>query len=247
MIDMEIIRNCSHYSSTQTALVLDDRARPVSIIKTAFTEEGVRSLIRERDGITWYEKRLGMAPHAVISSDNHNNTFSRLELAYKDGCLGNISRSVSENYNKIHNALTHYLDIFRKDGDRFNHGDYSIDNILFRNNDVVWILDWDKFNDKLPREFDIVYCVVEACYFCYKRRKVLSRGDVDKAIDLLKYGVKNLDMPYDQIIKAPANYVRKLFLDNKSVFGRQFMKYPLVNCRDEDILAIDTVFSKKVS
>lgn len=243
---MEVIRNCSHYSFVQTSVDLDSRAAPVKIIKTTFTEEGVRSLKRERDGLTWYEKKLGVTPGVVISFDDRNDTFARLELVYKDGRLGDPGLSISKNYNKIHNALAYYMGVFRIDGGSFSHGDYSIGNILFNEDDVAWILDWEDFSDKLPRELDIVYCVVEACYFCYKRQRGLSSADIDKAIDLLKYGIKGMNMPCDNIVKAPASYARKLFFDNRPLFGRQAMKYPVVNCSDSEISALDSLFLKRI-
>jgi len=237
---MEIIRNCSHYSSIQTAVDLDRNAVPVRVVKTAFTEDGARAIRKEHEGILWYERRLNSAPGAVISLVNYKHTFSRLELAYRNGRPGDLTLSLAKNYKKIYNALNHSIEVFRKEDSPYNHGDYSIDNILFNEDDVVWILDWENFNDKLPREFDIVY-------FCYKRKNMLMANDVDAAINLLKYGIGRLNMPYDQIVRKPASYMRKLFLDNKSIFNSQIMKYPLVNCPYEDILALDAIFNKRVA
>ncbi len=244
---MEIIRNCSHYSSIQVAVKLDQKAMPVRVVKTAFNRDGALTIRNEHDGISWYEKRLNSASTAIVSLENYKNTYSRLEFVYKNGRLGNLTLPLARNYKKIYNALCHYIDIFTTGDRHFSHGDYSIDNILFDGDDVVWILDWENFNDKLPQEFDIVYCVMEASYFCYKRHGILKNSDINAAIDLFKYGLGELKMPYQQIIRAPASYMRKLFLDNKAVFGQQIKKYPLVNCPEKDILTLDGFYTKNVA
>jgi hypothetical protein len=238
---MEIIRNCLHYGSTQIAVDLDENAVPTGVVKTAFNEAGAGSLKREFEGISWYDRNTS----SIISFKTYNNTFSQLKLAYKKGCVGNLKLPLARNCKKIHNALSYYIDIFRKDSSSFSHGDYSIDNILFSEDEVVWILDWEDFNEKLPREFDVIYCVMEACYFCYKRQNALTAQDVDMAVDLIKYAIERLNMPSLQIVKRPAAYIRELFLNNNSVFGPQIIKYPLMNCPHEDILALDAAFYKR--
>ncbi|MDP3791581.1 MAG: hypothetical protein Q8R38_06030 [Candidatus Omnitrophota bacterium] len=243
---MELIRNCSHDSSVQVAVDLDERAVPVGIVKTAFNADGARSIKREHDGLTWYGQRLNLACNPVLSFRAYKDTFFQLRLSYKDGIPGDLGLPITKNYRKIRNALSHYMDIFRIDDTNFSHGDYSIDNILFMDDGVAWVMDWENFNDKLPLEFDIIYCIIEACYFCYKRRGVFTVGDADAAIDLIKYGVGKLDMACGQILGSPAAYIRKLFMENRAVFGPQIMKYPMMNCPHGDIMAIDAFFGKRM-
>lgn len=241
---MEIIRNCSHYSSIQVAVKLDQKAIPVRIVKSAFNQDGANAIRNEQEGILWYEKQLNSVSTAIVSLENYKNTYARLELEYKNGRPGELIIPLSRNYKKIYNALKYYFSIFNAGKSRFIHGDYSIDNVLFDGDDVVWILDWESFNDKLPREFDIVYCITEAIYFCYRKYGTLKKGDVNAAIELFKFGLGGLKIPYEQIIRGPASYMRKLFQDNKDVFGPQIKKYPIVNCTEKNILAIDKIFVK---
>ncbi len=244
---MEIIRNCSHYSSIQVAVKLDQKALPVRVVKTAFNQDGAMAIRNEQAGILWYEKQLNSVSPAIVSLENYKNTYSRLELEYKNGRPGDLAISLSRNYKKLYNALKYYLSIFTPGKDRFSHGDYSIDNILFDGDEVVWILDWESFNDKLPQEFDIVYCIIEASYFCYKKHGILKENEVNAAIELFKFGIGELKMPYEQIIRAPASYMRKLFQDNKDVFGSQIKKYPIAKCTEKDILTLDEFYAKDIT
>jgi len=59
--------------------------------------------------------------------------------------------------------------------------------------------------------------------------------------------MERLGVPFEQIVKAPASYMRKLFLNNSSVFGQQIKKYPLVNCPPDDIFKLDSLFLKAVT
>lgn len=238
---MEIIRNCSHYGSTIAAISLDNNRRASRMAKVAFNEDGARAITREYDGIVWYEKQLNTKASAIVSFLCRSNSFASLELAYKDGQCGDLSRSVEENHVRIKNALKHHMDIFEKNGSGFNHGDYSFENVLFDGDGVSWIIDWEHFTDLLPGGFDLVYCIMEACYFCLKRRGRLTGKDVVAAKDLLDYaerqsGIRLIDQ------KQPATFLKKLISDNRSVFGQQVHKYPFFNSCPEDIETLDKIF-----
>lgn len=242
---MEIIRNCSHYNPLQVAFELDDQGTPVKVIKTAFDEEGARLIKNEFNGIRWYSEARSLADRSVLSFTHHRETAARLELAYMPGQVANLRAPLRKNYEKIHNALVHYFSLFRKRGGFCSHGDYSIDNILFDGDLAAWVLDWENFNNKLPTEFDMIYCIVEASYFAYKQQGRLQASEADAAIELLRFGIDKLELPYVPILKAPASYVRRLFLEHASVFGPQMAKYPLVVCPEQDIRRIDAAIGKR--
>jgi hypothetical protein len=244
---MEIIRNCSHNSSIQVALELDQNSRPVRVIKTSFNQAGALAIRNEHEGISWYEKKRGEVSTTIVSLDNYRAAYSRLELLYHNGRLGDPTLSLARNYNKMRSALDHYMAIFAAGDRQYSHGDYSLDNIVFNNDTVAWILDWESFTDKLPKEFDIIYCVVEASFFCYMNYGMLSARDVRAAIDLLSYGLGKLAVPHRDIVKAPGRFMRKLFRDNEPVFGEQFMKYPLVNSSEQDIKTHDGFYARAVA
>lgn len=238
---MEIIRNCSHYGSTITAIRLDDMNKAFRITKMAFNEDGASSIMREYDGINWYEKKLNVDNSAIVSFTHRGKAYASLELAYKDGQCGDLSKSVEENHASIKNALKHHVDIFETSDPCFNHGDYSFENVVFDKDDVLWVIDWEHFTDLLPKGFDLAYCIMEACYFCLKRRGRLTKKDIAAAKDLIDYaetksGMKLIDK------KNPATLIRNLIADNQAVFGRQVHKYPFFNSSQKDIYLLDKIF-----
>lgn len=240
---MEIIRNCSHYSATSAGLEMADGADPLTIIKTAFNEEGSASIGREREGLLWYEEQLHPENSVIGSFRSYKNSFARLELLYKEGSCGDLSLSVEQNYAKIINAVNHHIDIFENRKSNMNHGDFSIENVIFKKDDVVWVVDWEGFTDMLPFGFDLIYCVMEACFFSFKRRGHLTRNDVKAAKDILIHIGTALGRQAISL-KAPSQDLYRLFLDNKKAFGHQLLKYPFYNSSQEDILKLDLFFQK---
>ena len=85
---MEIIRNCSHYSMTHIGIAPDSGGLPGTIVKTAFSEEGARSLKSERDGLLWYAGRRGAGGLPIASYIDNGDAFVRLEMPYHVGVCG---------------------------------------------------------------------------------------------------------------------------------------------------------------
>lgn len=241
---MEIIRNCLHYSTTCVALELNDQAAPTSIVKASFDSEGAKSIAIERDGIIWYESQLKLDTSSIISFVNRGDLFARLELIYKDGICGDLGLTVEKNYVKILNALKYHIEIFEKRFAVFSHGDYSIENVIYDRDDVVWLVDWENFTKALPKGFDLIYCIMEACFFCLKKHGRLTRNDINAAMGLFRYVENNSEIGLPDL-RSPASYIRKLFLDNKTAFGWQLKKYPFFNSCQEEVDLLDSYFKSR--
>lgn len=231
---MEIIRNCSHLGDTCTALVIDGRGRPSRLVKTAFTAAGSRDLGRENEAVSWYDGRR-QVPSAAVSFEQRP-AWGRLELRYERGDCGDLGLSVAANRKKILSALRHHVSVF--DGTPYSHGDYSIENIVYAGDMPARVLDWEAFNRELPPDFDMVYCVLEACFFCLKRRHRLSSGDIQAAGELLRFVKDHARGGLNDGV-APAAYIARLFTAHKTVFGGQYAKYPFLTCPAEDITKLD--------
>jgi len=243
---MEIIRNCTHYSSTMTAIDYDAFAKPSKVVKVSFDEDGARALRNEYEGIKWYARQLSVDPASVASIVGYTQSYVRLELVYKHGELGDPYKSIKENYKKVLSAIDYNLKVFGKSGPRFSHGDYSLSNMIFRNDEVIWVIDWEQFNQSLPPEFDILNCIMEACYFNYMKRKKLKSDEVVFFRNLLNHASSIIGLP-ESCLTAPANYFSNLCLNNAQVLGSQAMKFPFVNHDPNDIKNIDSYFGQRGS
>ncbi len=240
---MELIRNCAHHSSTHVAVYLGMAGKPSRVVKTAFNEEGAKAVKNEHEGLLWYHRRISTGAGSAVNFFEHGSGFARLETGYVNGECGRLGLSIEDNLLRIFRAIDYHIGLFGPDGFRFQHGDYSIENIIFDNDRVAWISDWENFTDLLPKEFDLVYCVMEACFFRYKRRGKLSGHDVRAARELLEYISGRIGLPA-RCLERPAEYMRDACLNNNNALGSQAMKYPFVNCSPEDIKKIDMSFAK---
>jgi len=241
---MELIRNCAHFSSTCVAVSCGKYGKPAKVIKTAFNKEGAQNIKNEHKGIIWYCRQRNIDPGTFISSFQYGNSFARLEFAYKNGGNGNLDLAIEKNFTKLRNAIDHYVEIFGKPGFNFQHGDYSIGNIVFDNEQILWVLDWENFSDMLTPEIDLLCCIMEPCFFRYQKKKGLSKSDVKTMMELFKYVSNHIELS-DEFIRRPALYIRDIRLKNKQIFGTQIMKYPFVNCSLKDILQIDSYLGNR--
>ncbi|MCJ7473006.1 MAG: hypothetical protein MUP02_09405, partial [Actinobacteria bacterium] len=166
-----------------------------------------------------------------------------LEMVFSEGKPGDIRSELRKNFIKLNNAIDYYNDVLDMIDTEYSHGDYTLENILFNSKDeVARIIDWEHFNNELPREFDLLHCVMENCFFVYKKNPELLKKDMEIAKGLLFKVAKLTSIP-DIGLKKPASYFRELCLNHKNVFDNQIMKYPYVACPLEDIKILDSFFS----
>lgn len=237
---MELIRNCVHHSSTYVFLKRNEYSIPEKIIKTSLTRDGYVDILREYQGLCWYCSQLSKDPDEVVVLKQNNN-YSIIEIKFFPGDVGLYNTSLSNNYNKIYNAIIYYLDIFRNKNNHWSHGDYSINNIVFENDQIKWLIDWESFNEKLPLWFDCLNCILEAVYFRYKKAHKLSDSDLICAKNLLS--LLSVFFPIKEIFsEKPASIFRRYYGVYKAdVFFNQIDKYPFINAKDEDISKLDNL------
>ena len=116
----------------------------------------------EYSGLTWYTTRLRDNPCKNIKFfDGDGITaveMSLLENYHQISHLANIHVS----YNYLKKVILHYTDVWP---DKFicnAHGDLTLANILFKENEV-FIIDWEHFSThSLPRGFDLAYLLLSA-------------------------------------------------------------------------------------
>ena len=240
---MELISNCAHFGSTYTAIVTSPENLPVGVMKASFEREGIISLKNEIQGLRWYAVKLGIDPDSVGSYHSFENRYAKLSIPFHEGSCGNPYLPIKQNYNKIVNAIQYYKNLFGKDDYIFSHGDYSLVNMVFAKDEIQWLIDWEHFNDKLPREFDVMNCILEVCYYNFMRTKQLTREDIRLLKKLLTLASDELGF-CDMNLNTPAQELYTVSDANRGVFGTQIKKYVLTGCPIEDVKRIDYFFQK---
>ena len=240
---MELISNCAHFGSTYTAFVTSPKNMPVEVVKASFERAGIDSLKNEIRGLRWYAARLNIDPDSVGSFHTFENRYAKVSLPFHQGSCGNPYLPIKRNYKKIVNAIRYYRNIFGKDNYSFSHGDYSLVNMVFRQDEIQWLIDWEHFNDQLPREFDVMNCILEVCYYNFMQTKHISRDDIGLLKKLLALASDELGF-CDMDLNTPARELYAISDANRGVFGTQINKYVLTGCPREDIERIDYYFQK---
>ena len=238
---MEIIRNCMHFNSIFTALECDETGKPSWVYKSSFEGEGIQFIKNEIKGLEWYSSIQAISSDSVVSLVRSQKKYIQAKIKYHSGNSGNLYTPLEYNFNKILNAIDYHIKIFEKNEQCYSHGDYSLENIIFNNDEVMWICDWESFNKELPQGFDIIYCIMEACYFQYLIKNSLNEKQVDLIRELLRYASEKIPVQ-DDIFKKPASYLKNLSTINQDIFGSQWLKYPILASSDELIQHIDSFF-----
>lgn len=239
---MELISNCAHFGSTYTAFITTPEKIPVSVVKASFVRDGIELLDNEIRGLRWYAGRLGIDPGSVCSAHHFEERYAKITIPFHPGSCGDPYLPIKRNYTKIANAIRYYRYIFEKDEYRYTHGDFSLVNLIFEGDEIRWLIDWEHFNDRLPREFDVLDCIIEACYYNFMRKKELSREEVRLLKELLV--LASNEIGFKANLETPAADYFAMNCTYSAVFGEQINKFPLIACPREDVDRIDSFFRK---
>ena len=214
----ELIRNCQHHGHHYTSFLVKEGGEIAFVEKKAFNKDGVADLSREGRGLEWYCRKANKDPADVIDSFAKTEKYCKLVIRYHDGEEVRTPVDPDSVKDKTRIAVEHYLDVFGSDDFKFSHGDYSIENMIYGDNKVVWIIDWEHFNDKLPAGYDAVNCIVESFLFWHGRKKAPTRSSVETAKELLTKVSEKAALP-EEVLRSPSLWCRKtaLDLDRKSV------------------------------
>jgi len=233
-----VIRNCSHFSYVHTGFDLDEKGVPHSVIRKTFEQSGVKSLQREVESISWYAKKVGKSLEEVILDFDHSDAYGILKLKFHAGEVGNYHLSIMDNYTKIVNLIEHYKSVFSEPGKICAHGDLSLGNVIFENDAVQWIIDWENANSVMPWEYDLIYCITENCLFRFMKRNRLSKQEILVYRELLNkfnntHSINNL------LNDGPAKWCRNTALTYIKKTGVQHQKCPFIAIDEKIINKLD--------
>jgi hypothetical protein len=221
----DLVNNCLHFGSCYTYLVSDKKGKIVSIEKKSFDRQGVNELGREVEGLKWYCKCLGRDPSGIIKSQELNSNYGRVVMKYHSGEV--IAGPLNPDFtiDKVQLAVEHYLRVFGSDDFKYSHGDYFIGNIVYRDNEIAWVIDWEHFNDKLPPGYDAINCVIEVFLSSRRKRRSCRKNTIELARNLLFKISQVIRLP-NLALKYPATWCRDTALNQKNLWECQYNKLP---------------------
>ncbi|MDD1671223.1 MAG: hypothetical protein LUQ67_07960 [Methanomicrobiales archaeon] len=239
---IELISNCQHHNTIQTAFLTNIHNQPVSVLKTSFSSDGVKTLEREHQGLSWYVRQIHVDPVNAGVLRRLTDSYARFEFPYHPGEVGHNHHSISQNYGKLTSAIDHWQILFNDQA--FNHGDYTISNIIYHRDCVTWVLDWEGFTNELPRGFDLMNLIMEACLLRYTWHgwNRLSKSDVRLLIHLMNLISEIIPLP-EGFMERPASVFSEVCRSPKEAFGMQWKKYPFVLLDKKVIDDIDRHFT----
>ena len=236
---INIIRNCSHFSEIHTGLKTDSNGLPISILKRSFSKNGVKTLLREFEGISEYSNILGIDSKDNIIDFTCFGSYVNLELKYHVGSQGNYMIPIDKNHKRMTNAIEYYKKYFYNGESSYSHGDFSISNIIFIGNSIEWIIDWENSNKIMPREYDLVYCITENCLSRFARNGTLTKCEILTYYDLLS----KIDVD-ESIAKAPASWCRDVAIDYSNKVDTDHSKCPFISYSKDIVDGLDILLTE---
>ena len=212
-------------------------------------KEGIKKIRSEYNGLKWYIKILGKKKKIIIDKIKQKKNFIYLDLKEIKGKKAKSWRPLEENFIFIKKTLSHYNRYWPKKK-LFNiHGDLTLDNIIFKKNEL-FILDWEFFNSKKSfRGYDIAYLILSSVCIPYITDKIFT--DRDKTLfiylwrELLK---KKYDFNKNMLINPFKFFKKKILTDptlNKSLKLSKSKFFPFIIEKKFQIRILEIINSIK--
>jgi hypothetical protein len=213
---------------------------PVYIKKSAVTSQSISKLKREVAGSKWYQH---ISEEDLISEITDLQKYYSVRFFFVVGCKANFRKGYWFNREYVERALGKYCEIWARlpDNSMVIHGDYSIDNLIFRD-DGVTIIDWEHFSyTSIPKGFDALNLIYEQLYILMFNGK-LGRKVILHANSMLKKICDHdcLDRVY---LESPLETCRYYISNNLEVWGDQVHKLPIMKFDPSRVKEIDSLIS----
>ncbi len=195
--------------------------------KFSYFANGKKKILAEYRGLCWYLSRKKVKKSSIIKKfHNKNDLYKALDTKLIQGRKMKSWDSIGKNFNYLKQVRTHYVKIFKRKKINNIHGDLTLDNIIFKNNNIS-IIDWEFYNAK-PKVwgYDITYLFLSAISIPFILKKKISNIEILyfkklwKLLAKMKINKKLLNNPYiyfensinnDVILKQAKNISKKKF------------------------------------
>ena len=162
-----LICNCSHGSEIYLLEELSPEGLPVSILKSSSFKNGMIDLRRELAGFHWYNNQIGYP--ITINVFKESIHYIAIRYSYIRGRKVSYRNGYFKNRKWIAIIIEHYCSVWssytKSEGSTVLHGDLTIDNVIFDNENPI-IIDWEHFNEHAaPLGFDGLNLLFESLWF----------------------------------------------------------------------------------
>ena len=219
------------------------------INKSTFDKDSFSELENEYYGYSWYSE---FNPIFVQLNKNDHFDYMQLKIEYFDGNKANYKSGLSKNYNRVLSIINHYNEISKQNFSVCKkyplHGDLSIDNTIF-NNDNVIIIDWQYFTEVENNPgFDILNLIYEQLYFEFNNNIFQFQKKILKnLINLLKFVFDN-SMVDLYFMTDPLKKIREYInTNNRLIWNNQSHKLPVTKFSDTEVSFIDNYIKTHIN
>ena len=249
---MKYIKSAHRHGSENFLLVVknDKNLEPTNIIKASTSENGIKSIISECEGINWYNNKS--VNQIKYNLEKKIETYYRVNIKVNSGFF-NINSNTD--YSKIKKYLdltiNHYIQIWQNyKGNEYApfHGDLSlVGNVMFNNKNEVLFVDWEQFdlNMKMPTGLDIVMTLMENIYYEITRFKKIKKNVMEHFVNsIYKLNDAKLLSPllFHNTISSTLNFVNL----NIDIWKGQHLKLPALKLSKNIVKEIDNAISKVI-
>lgn len=238
----ELLRNCSHGSKVYTFFVEDCEKK--FYLKSASNLEGIENINQEYKGWNWYFEKAHNLVDNPIDFHLLKEKYVSLKISAFEGKKIKIKHGIKKNYNFFLKIIEHYKEIWKLNKNKVPmHGDLSLENIIFKDNEVIFI-DWEHFNrDCTYWGFDIYYLLYETLWFNWKNIHTSRDSEILYISKLLKALNSNFGFPNNEFFKL--SYLINFIINNKKLWAHQLSnnlnKLPLLNFKKGDVKYVDNL------
>ena len=153
----EIIRNTSHGNNISVIKIKNSKI----IRKISFDNYSSFYLFNERDGVEWYSKSFKNSP-TFIKDFSMGKNIAKIDLNLIKGRTINYISPLRKTYLYINKSIDHYLMKWPNSKYAPIHGDLTLSNIIFYNENPIFI-DWEHFSiDNYLWGFDVAYLLLSS-------------------------------------------------------------------------------------
>lgn len=240
-----------HKHGSETFLIISKDRNNLStnaIYKTATTKPGIKSIVSEYEGISWYNKRN--KNKIICNIKKYSNNYFEIKI-HPNHDFFNINSRCEYLLQKKYFDLTinHYIQIWNDYKNQEYaplHGDLSlVGNVMFNVKDEVLFVDWEQFqnNKNIPIGLDIIMMLLENMWYETRKSNKISFSVITHFVNSINK-LNNLKLLSPLFLDNPAKNSINFIQSNIAIWNGQHNKLPILRLSKKDIFEIDKAVSQ---